>query len=91
MKYRLGMTCAEIGAKTEDLEFSVKNGTEKISRKCTVSENYENWQRCQKYFYEARFKVSYFSDTHRVRNKIRKLSDKDCSSVQFSVTKRSRN
>ena len=81
----------EIGAKTEDLKFSVKNGTEKISRKCTVSENYENWQRCQEHYYEARFEVLDFSDTCRERNSIWKLSDKDYSSGQFAVTKRGRN
>ena len=31
VKYRLGMTCAEIGAKIEDLEFSVRNGTDKLA------------------------------------------------------------
>ena len=31
VKYKLGMTCAEIGAKTEDLEFSVGNGADKLA------------------------------------------------------------
>ena len=31
VKYKLEMTCAEIGAKTEDLEFSVRNGADKLA------------------------------------------------------------